>query len=209
MLPEGPSDHGLPMNTHLKSQVSNLRSGIAALSACAFLCSASTVVAQSCTYTRIADTSTTIPGTAFTFNAFAAPAIDNGTVGFAGYGNSSGVYRGSGGSLEVVADTTTSIPQGSGTFTTFSPERYWPSVGPAHTAFTGDGSGISFIQRGLYLRSPTGLTRIVDRNTPMPNATGNFYWIYPPNLESERLVFSAEQLGDGQRGIYNWQSGSL
>ncbi len=165
---------------------------------------------------RIVDTSTPVPGTTAGFQRFDAPAISNGLVGVAGYHDlplptTAGIYTGSGGPLTTVADFTTPIPGGTGNFTGFAAfENDGPSLSAGAAAFLGDGFGTSFIQRGIYLREGGSLSRVVDRNTPVPNGTGgNFFTIRQPALENGRVAFVGHEFGGAQRGVYSWQSGSL
>jgi hypothetical protein len=174
---------------------------------------ASVVRAQSWTFTRIADAGSIIPGTSAPFEQFGPPTVEQATVGFWGRRTTTqpaaGVFRGSGGPLSVVADNNTSIPGGTGNFTAFGTvEGFAPSLFGPDTAFIGDGLGASFIQRGIYLRSGTGLIRVVDRNTPVPAGTGgNFFNIRAPALHDDQIAFVAWEFGNVHRGVYRWQSG--
>src|SRR5688572_12901095 len=92
-------------------------------------CASISATGQTWTYTRIADSTTVIPGTSGTFASFGIPSVVAGEIGFYGFNSQvHGMYRGAGGPLTVVADSATPIPGGTGNFTAFTiVERYWPS----------------------------------------------------------------------------------
>ena len=176
----------------------------------------STLSAQPLSIVRVADSSMLIPGMTVPFQFFGAPGAENGIVGFVGYRNASptslgGVYRGPGGPLQIVADTNIPVPSGTGNFIGFANiAQYWPDLEGANTAFIGDGPGKTVIQRGIYLRTPSGLQRIVDRTFIVPNGTGGtFFIILPPTLRGDRIAFVGAEAGNGQRGVYRWQNGDL
>src|SRR4030095_9281072 len=88
------------------------------------------------TSTRIADTQTAVPGGTGTFTIFAdARAIGGGKVAFIGYDSAlaPGIYSYQGGLLGVVADTHTTLP---GTTDTFS-DFFDVTIDGALVAFTG------------------------------------------------------------------------
>lgn len=172
--------------------------------------------AQAWSYTRIATNSTIVPGTTAPFQIFGLPSIDNGVVGLTGsringQPFTAGVYIGSGGPLTTIADHFTPIPSGTGNFIGFGAESNpWPQLNAGVVAFRGNGSGTSFIQQGIYIRSGSTLTRVIDRNTPAPNGSGgNFFAIGQPSLENGRVAFVGYEFGDAQKGVYSWQSGPL
>jgi hypothetical protein len=82
-------------------------------------------VAPAQTFTRIADTSTPIPNGTGAFTSFlvVTPSVSGSTVAFygAGSGNQRGIYSSpiGGGTLTVVADVTTAIPNGTATLVVF------------------------------------------------------------------------------------------
>jgi hypothetical protein len=166
---------------------------------------------QSWPITRIADSSTVVPGTAFTFDRFGLPACDGQAVGFSGFRDfnptNAGMYRGSGGPLTVVADRTTPQPGQPGNFVSFaSIPQYWPSLDGEATAFIGNGASVG----GIYLRANGALTRVIDGQTVVPNGSGGtFNNMQPPTVRGERVAFSAWETGDAQRGVYSWQNNSV
>ncbi|MCC6659816.1 MAG: hypothetical protein IT437_02905 [Phycisphaerales bacterium] len=170
------------------------------------------VVAQPFPIMRIADTSTTIPGTPAHFALFNAPSAGNGVVGFSGTssvilnpGAPAGVYRGSGGALSIIADTFTPIPGGIGNFKNFAVlERWAPSLSGSETAFVGDGA----VTRGLYVRTGANLQRIVDSGMSPPNGGGTTYSaVGPPSLREGQVVFLGYTVT--QASLYSWRGGTL
>jgi len=95
-------------------------------------------------------------------------------------GFTTGVYRWNGVATEIVADTETAIPGGSGSFTGFGP----CAIDHGNVVFTGTGSGD---QWGVYLgRSNGSLERVADTTTTFDGAV-------PTLLQSGR-----EAISDGQ-----------
>lgn len=98
-------------------------------------------LAEGITFTKVADTSTPIPGGSGNFGAFiGVPSISGGNVAFDGSVGSDGfmpgIYSNIGGSLNVVADEATPIPGGSGNFGNFGDL----SISGGNVAFLGGGS---------------------------------------------------------------------
>ena len=157
------------------------------------------------TFTKIADTSTPVPGGAGSFSSFSEPALDGGDVAFFSFQN--GIYKSIGGSLAVVADSNTPIPGGSGNFTGFNDT---PSFDNGSVAFRGDGGGF---QTGIYTDFGGSLSLVADRNTPIPGGSGNFTHLDSPMLDAGTMVLWGAQLpapsqGQGD-GIYTRAGGSL
>ncbi len=171
--------------------------------------------AQSWSFTRIADTSTIVPGTTSNFQNFGVPSIENGVVGLTGYRSfptpiTAGVYTGTGGSLTVVADHTTPVPGGTGNFTGFGLlTNSWPSLSDGAIAFHGEiQSAVN--PTGTYLREGGQLHKVVDYQTAVPNSGGaNFSVMGHPSLQNGRVAFVGWASGNVQRGVYSWQGGSL
>jgi hypothetical protein len=156
--------------------------------------------------TRIADTSTPIPGGSGTISVIRSELtpISGGTVAFgaAGSGTQQGVYTGSGGPLTRIADGSTPIPGGSGNFTGFAA---FLSISGGTVAFGATGSGT---QQGIYTGSGGPLTRIADTNTPIPGGFGNFTFLSDPSVSGGTVVFTGGGSGT-QQGIYTWTGGVL
>lgn len=157
----------------------------------------------------VADESTAIPGTSSLFTQFCFnPTFSAGDMAFCGTdGGVSGVYAESGSSLVLVADTATSIPGGSGTFTGF-PEN--PTIRDGRVAFRGEGSSG---QKGVYL-DDGGLSLIADAATAIPGGSGNFIGFDDLDYEGPALnacgsiAFRGEG-SSGQEGIYATLGGAL
>ena len=161
---------------------------------------------------RVADLATAIPDGAGAFTAFApSPFISDGHVVFVGYGASGqhGVYLLPGDPISPpspirIADLTTSIPNGTDTFTWFMPIAYNDGD---DVAFVGYGTGG---QWGVYARFTDALNVIADTNTAIPAGSGNFVQS-PPNpirVYNGNVAFIG--LGAaGQAGVYLSESGLL
>ncbi|MDJ0654482.1 MAG: hypothetical protein QNJ40_10035 [Xanthomonadales bacterium] len=178
--------------------------------------------------TTIADAATPLPGGNDRFmQAVAGLAFDGNNVVFhAGLGSGcsltsngcdfEGIYRSSGGSLSLIADTETPVPGGSGNFGGF----FWDSGQMAV-----DGGNVVFLgyddQRryGIYLHDGSGLRVVVDGSTPIPGEMANFSYFgvvqtgdfdFPdsaPALKGSTVAFvGGDQIGSG---LYLWQNGSL
>jgi hypothetical protein len=120
------------------------------------------------TFTRIADTTTAIPGGTDNFTFFEGrPSVSGTTVVFGGSGSGgqNGVYVGTaGGPLTRVADTTTSIPGGTGTFTTVGS----PAISGTTLAFSGSRSDG---QSGIYAGTAGSLGVVANTGTSIPGGT--------------------------------------
>jgi len=150
----------------------------------------------------VADTSTAIPGGTGTFSGIDGTiSLDGGNVAFNGQGSGGqrGVYTDIGG-LHAVADTSTAIPGGTGTFISFGS----PSLDGGNVAFTGSsGSGG---QGGIYT-DIGGLHAVADTNTPTPGGTGTLSPDHP-FLDAGNVAFLATA-NNNQRGIYTDLGDSL
>lgn len=154
---------------------------------------------------RVADTGTAIPaGTgSFTgFGDFSLCPVNARRIGFVGLGSGdqAGVYSYVGGSLSMVADTATLIPDGVGTFTGFGGLSLLPQdpSRPLRAAFMGSGTDG---QQGVYSTASGSLARVADRNTPIPGGTGKFTGFGALSTASGHTAFIGLGSG-GQKGIY-------
>jgi hypothetical protein len=161
----------------------------------------------------VADTNTSIPGGNGKFTYFEDASLDNGSVAFIGQqGNSSlisdiGIYTNIGGSLNVVADKTSSVPGGTGTFGYFD----GLSFKSGHVAFRAFGSGG---ETGIYTNIGGSLNMVADTNTLIPGETGTFNWFALPSFDGQNVAFLGSMYddfysGSGYRGIYTNLGGSL
>ena len=174
-------------------------------------------------FTPVAGTSTPIPGGTGTFESFPAnPSLSAGNVAFVGTGSDGqqGVYSmvAITGSPIRVADLNTPIPDGTGNFTGFIPGN---PVIPSDPCISGD--NVAFWakgadnQEGIYLY-PTDpflpVAKVVDRNTAIPEGTGNFASLVPPNpiapaspaMSGDAVVFRGFG-SSGQQGVYRMANG--
>jgi len=148
----------------------------------------------------VADANTTIPGTSDAFSTLAWPlSIDGGKVAF--YGASAdrqqrGIYTDAGGSLQVVANQGTAVPE-TAPPVLFSDFRSPLSLDNGSVAFLGMG-----ISEGIYTGVGGNLTVVADTNTPIPSpgASGNFTRFNSVSQDQNVVAFNAEGSG-GQKGI--------
>ncbi len=158
----------------------------------------------------VADTNTPIPGGTGTFFGFTGNSLDNGTVAFGGFGGAnleqSGIYTNIAGALNVVADTNTPVPGGTGTFRDF----FSPSLNDGNVAFQGI-SGANFDRSGIYTSINGVLDVVADMNTPIPGGTGTFSdFFFPlPSLDNGNVAFASTNAGFEQDGIYTNIGGTL
>ncbi|MDA2921158.1 hypothetical protein MYX76_16985 [Desulfobacterota bacterium AH_259_B03_O07] len=148
------------------------------------------------TFRKVADTNTPIPGGTGTFLFFLhVPSLDGGNVAFRGFGTSDqqGIYTDIGG-LSVVADKSTMIPGGTGTFTGFSE----PSLDGGNVAFKGFGTSD---QQGFYT-DIGGLGVVANQSTMIPGGTGTFTGFgLLPSLDGHNVAFVGFGTSN-QIGIY-------
>jgi hypothetical protein len=154
--------------------------------------------AISFTFTKIVDTSTSIPDGTGTFTKFHAPSISGRNVAFLGRGDGfqAGIYTSLGDGLDRVVDTNTPIPGSpNGSFNDFSD----PSISGSDVAFLGliDGSS----RKGIYLSVEQDLSVVADFSTPIPGGAGNFTDFHPPDLSGNNVAFLGTD-GQGSPGIY-------
>jgi len=130
--------------------------------------------AASFTFTKIADTSTLIPGGTGTFTTFNDPSLNQGNLAFLGRGNGEqeGIYTRIDNTLNVVANRNTFIPGRQETFLYL----YNPSLSNGSVAFTGgrtEGYPPETADLGIYTNLGGSLQTVVDQNTPRPNSSFN------------------------------------
>jgi hypothetical protein len=147
----------------------------------------------------VADTNTLIPGGSTAFRQFGNPAVSGPTVAFEGRNISSdGVYTApvGGGSLARVADRSTAIPGGSGTFQDFGD----PAISGSVLAFTGTGSGA---QKGLYAIDTNGgaLSKVIAVGDTLDGRTVSDVIFGGQGLDGTTLVFEAD-FTDSTSGVY-------
>jgi hypothetical protein len=164
---------------------------------------------------KVADLNTAVPDApegVTTFTGFSgAPVIRGDSVAFVGTGTDwQGIYRFVPPNPVRVADLSTPIPNGTGSFTGFIPVD--PCIDGSLVVVSGSGSGG---QEGVYavdvaLPAPPPIMPIADTSTEIPGGSGNFTGFNPspppitpvaPSSSGQYLVFFGA--GDeGQQGIY-------
>lgn len=159
---------------------------------------------------RVAGFSTAIPGGTGSFLSLPrAPGYSSsGQAAFygAGSGGQQGIYRaGTSGPPITIADLNTTIPGGTGNFTSFIPsDPTIPSIDGDNVAFFGAGSGG---QQGIYVMQNGPPIRIADIATAIPGGTGNFTTFTRagsspnPIISGNKVAFFGAGSG-GQQGVY-------
>ena len=144
---------------------------------------------------RVADKNTAIPNGTGNFTSFGGPLLSGANVAFFADGSSGqeGFYLFNGSALSRVADLNTTIPNGTGNFTGFG----LLALSGGNVTFHGVGSSG---QGGIYLFNGSALSRVADKNTAIPNGTGNFTGFGDPVLSGGNVAFFA--VGSSQEGIY-------
>ena len=108
---------------------------------------------------------------------------------------------GAGSTFTKIADTSTPVPSGSGTFMNFSSATLTSNG----ASFLGGG-----VQSGLYFAADgAGITRAVDTNTPMPGSTGNVANFNGFSQDGDVTVLTALDAGAAHRGVYRATNGVL
>ena len=102
----------------------------------------------------------------------------------------------------TIADTTTPIPGGVGTFTTF--EAY--SIDSSGVAFVADGAPAPDSQVGIYLWSAGALHLVADRRTRAPGSSRNFSDLDHVSIENGAVAFHAFAANSG---VYLSSGGTL
>jgi hypothetical protein len=95
-----------------------------------------------------------------------------------------------------IVDTSTFIPDGTGTFTEFRA----PSISGSNVAFLGRGDGF---QAGIYTSLGDGLDKVVDTNTSIPGRiNGSFDDFSDPSISGSDVAFLGFIDGGSRKGIY-------
>lgn len=142
----------------------------------------------------IADNNTAVPGGRGQFTTFAGvPALHNARVAFeaAGAMGQSGIYL-AGESLEVVIDTSSTLPNGKGRFTGFGQ----PSLDSSSVVFRGTGTAG---QTGIY-RYDGELHVVADTGTNIPDGNGRFTSFGNPAADDDAVAFVGSGMSN-QQGI--------
>jgi hypothetical protein len=159
---------------------------------------AATPAAADAQFTRVAHTTTQVPGQGVNFGSFGIdPSVSGGAVAFRGVfsGTQNGVYTWSGGTLQTIATSATTIP---GTSVPFGPLGS-PVVAGSAVTFAGGQAApppdpiATF--RGIYTAPTSGagpITRVVDVTTPYPPGSNP-----PPGLGAQFAGFTSPPFSGG------------
>ena len=141
---------------------------------------------QAFTFTKVADTSTPIPGGVGNFTEFRPPSISDGEVAFIGEGSGGqlGVYLWKNGVLSVAVDTGTLVPGGTGTFTALGRNSFHEGALAFNAGNFAEFGVVSVGHLGIYTLIDGTLEVVVDTSTEIPGSPGvqfEFFgvpWIY-------------------------------
>ena len=154
---------------------------------------------------KVVDLNTAIPDGMGTFDHLDQPSLDDGVIAFVGSGplNQFGIYLADGGMLTTVADTNTSIPDGTGDFEGISSTP--ASLDGGQVAFAGHDTANQF---GIYVSSAGTLTKVADVNTLVPGGVGTFNSFQQPVINDGVIAFMGLD-ASLQPGIYLAEGGTL
>jgi hypothetical protein len=149
------------------------------------------------TLVAIVDRSTPIPDGAGTFSSFEGlPVIDGAEVVFKAAGPyGAGVYRGDGNTITTIADLSTSIPDGPGSFTGFT----HPAAMDGSVAFVGLGAGGHV---GIYLFADDALTKLVDTSDMLDDKEVADLDITRDGLASGGQIAFLADFTNGSQAVY-------
>ena len=154
----------------------------------------------------VADTGTLVPRGNGTFTLFSdRPSIGDGQVAFWGRGDAGqeGIYATRGG-LHRVADLSTLVPDGVGTFTAFGYGQIGSTYGPSmsrsgRVAFRGEGAGG---QVGLYVEIGASLHKVVDLNDQLDDKVALVNLFLEPECQDGNLVTFIAGFSDSSSAVY-------
>ncbi len=159
----------------------------------------------------VADGNTPFPGGGGDFTVFGTPVFDGTNIAFWGGGGGlvkgvrefPGIYNWSGGPVTTVADKTTPIPGGTGTFVGF---RTRPSAGSGQVAFIGIGE-LPFVGAYLYDIGTDSLHVVADSSMPIPGQDTDFWGFFELSVSDGRVAFFAQGLGGVPQGLFLYEKG--
>ena len=131
--------------------------------------------------------------------------FDGSNVLFAGgqSGSGQGIYKSTlSGSISLVADTETAIPDGVGNFTSF--DVRFSQMDEGGVVFHGRGDNN---QNGIYLAKNGTITTIADFNTLDPSGTSVFTNLNGSVIDGDRVFFQG--IGAFGHGVFMWEDGAL
>ena len=148
---------------------------------------------------------TTPPLGGGSFTSFRDPDIESGDIAFTGATTLGGfLFEITGGVITTVADTSTPIPGGIGTFVSF---EQFPDYNGGNVAGLGLDATVNY---GVYVFENGIPKMIADKNTPIPNGAGNFTQTTFMRMGADHGVVAFVGFGaDQQRGIYVYANGKL
>lgn len=157
----------------------------------------------------IANASTPIPGGSATFNSYESPTVsDYGVAFFASrMGHpavGAGLYLSRGGSLNVIANTQTAVPNLGGTFSGFGA----PTIAGPMVAFHAIGSSGS---DGIYAWRGGSVSVVADLATPVPGGPGTFQGFLnsDPSIDENGNVAFRAGYAQTETGIFVRVNGTL
>lgn len=163
-------------------------------------------------FTKIVDTNTPIPGCTGIQRNFGLPSLDKGIVAFSCgafepgfFRRNEGIYKvNKDGSLKVVANQNTPVPDGTGNFQSFDNDI---SLDKGVVAFVGASAlGLQSFTQGLYTaKQDDSLQVVANQNTLIPGGTGNFGNFAAVSLDKQTVAF----IGAPNGGVYTNVGGSL
>ncbi|MGC1273966.1 MAG: PEP-CTERM sorting domain-containing protein [Planctomycetaceae bacterium] len=137
--------------------------------------------------TRIADTSTSLPGGG-SIDTYLSADVNGGTVAVEGFLNPAGegIYTIVGGNVTTIVDTNTLAPGTTSNFDRFSSPQL---AADGTVVFQGDTDQFSTTGfQGIYTGTGGALTTVVDSSDAMPNSTGTFSQIRPPSVSDDGTI---------------------
>ena len=154
--------------------------------------------------TRIADNTMGVAGPVLSLYPVHAISMDGGRLAFGGLNSTTkAIYSHESNTINVVADANTPIPSGTGTFALQGFSGSSPSADGGMIAFVGR---YDAMRLGVYLDSPSGLARVADTTTSIPNETHNFETFGSVVLSDGQLTFTGGT--SSKRGIYLYDNAS-
>jgi hypothetical protein len=155
------------------------------------------------TFTKVADTTTAIPGGPGNFTGFGSVSMDGGEIAFVGTGsNWGGVYLFRNGVVAEIADQNTVMPDRGILFSSFSGPVSINSDNIAFVASGTTGGGV-YTNLGGTLRAVASYAM-----TPIPDGTGNFTGMDQPSISGANIAFNGYGSNE-QAGVYIEKNGSL
>ena len=158
--------------------------------------------AQQITFTKVVDTNTPIPGGTGNFTQLGnRPSIDGNDVAFTASGSGqNGIYTFIDGSLALVVDRNSQVPDHMGSPVNFSGVGN-QTISSGDVAFVGIANLNSF-NEGIYANTGGILHAIANADASVPGGTGNFFSLSNPSLAKDKIVFEGHEL-NAIDGVYS------